>query len=50
MTKREINELMERAAEWPEDAKDELVRSMEDIEARVAELERATEADKGGRH
>jgi hypothetical protein len=23
---------------------------MEDIEARVAELERATEADKGGRH
>jgi len=34
MTKSEIHELMERAAEWPEDAQDELVRSMEDIEAR----------------
>jgi len=34
MTKSEIHELMERAAEWPEDAQDELVRSMKDIEAR----------------
>lgn len=34
MTKKQIHELMERAAEWPEEAQDELVRSMEDIEAR----------------
>jgi hypothetical protein len=34
MTKDEMHELMERAAEWPEDAQDELVRSMMDIEAR----------------
>jgi hypothetical protein len=32
--KSEIHELMERAAEWPEEAQVELVQSMEDIEAR----------------
>jgi hypothetical protein len=30
----ELNELMERAAEWPEEARRELVESMQDIEAR----------------
>ena len=34
MTKKEIGELMERAADWPEDAQDELLKSMLDIEAR----------------
>ena len=34
MTKSDIHELIERAAKWPEEAQDELVRSMEDIEAR----------------
>jgi hypothetical protein len=30
----ELHELIERAAEWPEEAKDELVQSMLGIEAR----------------
>lgn len=34
MTKDEIRDLLVRAAEWPEDAQDELLRSMLDIEAR----------------
>ncbi len=33
-TKKEINEIMARAAHWPEDAQDELLQSMLDIEAR----------------
>lgn len=34
MAKVQIHELIERAAEWPEDAQQELVQSMADIEAR----------------
>ena len=34
MTKDEIHDLMERAAEWPEEAQHELVESMLDIDAR----------------
>jgi hypothetical protein len=30
----ELDELIERAADWPKEAREELVRSMQDIEAR----------------
>jgi hypothetical protein len=34
MTKNKLQEFVERAAEWPEDAQEELMQSMLDIEAR----------------